>query len=201
MGTSPLKIGITGGIGSGKTLVSKVFALLGVPVYDADSRAKWIANFHPDVKKEIIEAFGEESYLDAKLNTRFLAGIVFKDKGKTEKLNSIIHPRVGEDFSNWVAKHSNYPYLLKEAALMYESDSYKSLDKIIVVSAPMDIRIKRVVLRDPQRTEAEVKDIIDKQLPENEKLGRADFIVYNDEKQLLIPQVVELDKVFKKVLN
>jgi dephospho-CoA kinase len=196
MANKPLKIGITGGIGSGKTLVSKIFSLLGIPVYDADTRAKWISNFHPEVKKEIIELFGAEAYLHDKLNTRYIAGIVFKDKTKTEELNHIVHPRVGEDFLNWVEQHKEFPYILKEAALMFESDSYKSLDKIIVVSAPLDLRIKRVLSRDPQRTEAEVRGIIDKQIPEKEKINRADFVVMNDDQQMVIPQVVELHKKF-----
>ncbi len=194
-----LKIGITGGIGSGKTLVSKIFNVLGAPVYDADTRAKWISNFHPDVKKEIIDFFGKESYVDGKFNTRYIAGIVFNDKIKTEKLNSIIHPRVGEDFLNWVEHHKNFPYLIKEAALLYESDSYKLLDKIIVVSAPLDIRIKRVLSRDKQRTEAEVKGIIDKQLPEAEKIKRADFVVMNDDQTMVLPQIVALDKQLKNL--
>ncbi|HVD98578.1 MAG TPA: dephospho-CoA kinase [Cytophagaceae bacterium] len=197
MKNNPLKIGITGGIGSGKTVVSKIFSVLSVPVYDADTRAKWISNFHPEVKKEITALFGPEAYQDGKFNTRYIASIVFKEKEKTAQLNAIVHPRVGEDFEQWAAQHNNFPYLLKEAALMYESDSYKQMDKIIVVSAPLELRIKRILARDPQRTEAEVRGIIDKQMPEAEKLKRADFIIYNDDQQLLIPQVVALDKQFK----
>ena len=198
MATKPLKIGITGGIGSGKTLVSKIFSVLGVPVYDADSRAKWISNFHPNVKEEIIALFGTEAYLDNKLNTRYIAPIVFNDKSKTEKLNAIVHPRVGEDFNNWVESHKHFPYLLKEAALMFESDSFKQLDKIIVVSAPLELRIRRILARDPQRTEAEIRGIMDKQMPEEEKLKRADFVIFNNDQQLIIPQVVELDRQFRK---
>jgi dephospho-CoA kinase len=195
-----LKIGITGGIGTGKTLVSKIFGVLGIPVYDADSRAKWISNFHPEVKKELISLFGEEAYREGKFNSRFIVGEIIKDKAKTEKLNAIVHPRVGEDFADWVEKNKDFPYLLKEAALMYESDSYKTLDKIVVVSAPLELRIKRVLARDTQRTEVEVRGIMDKQMSEDEKLKRADFIIYNDDQQLVIPQVVELDKKFRRTL-
>ncbi len=195
-----IKIGITGGIGTGKTLVSKIFSVLGIPVYDADSRAKWISNFHPEVKKELTALFGAEAYQEGKFNSRFIVGEIIKDKTKTEKLNAIVHPRVGEDFANWAEEHKSFPYLLKEAALMYESDSYKALDKIIVVSAPLDIRIKRILSRDPQRTEVEVRSIMDKQMPEEEKLKKADFIIYNDDQQLVIPQVVELDKRFRNHL-
>lgn len=199
MNSKPLRVGITGGIGSGKTLVSKIFSVLGVPVYDADSRAKWISNFHPRVKEEIIALFGKEAYLEGKLNTRYIASIVFKDKSKTEKLNAIVHPRVGEDFENWAEAHKQVPYLLKEAALMFESDSYKQLDKIIVVSAPLDLRIKRILARDPQRTEAEIRGIMDKQLSEEEKIRRADYVIYNNDQQMIIPQVLEQDRKFRKM--
>lgn len=198
MGTKPLKIGITGGIGSGKTMVSKIFSVLGIPVYDADTRAKWISNFHPEVKKEIVALFGEQAYVDNKLNNRYIASIVFNDKSKTEQLNAIVHPKVGEDFEDWVKKNAQAPYILKEAALMFESNSYKLLDKVIVVSAPLELRIQRILARDPQRTEAEIRGIMDKQLPEEEKLKRADYIIQNDDDSLIIPQVVELDKQFRK---
>ena len=197
MATKPLKIGITGGIGSGKTMVSKIFSVLGIPVYDADTRAKWISNYHPQVKKEIQQLFGEQAYTDNKLNNRYIASIVFNDKNKTGQLNAIVHPRVGEDFENWVKENANAPYLLKEAALMFESDSYKLLDKVIVVSAPLELRIQRILTRDPQRTEAEIRGIMDKQLPEEEKQKRADYIIHNDDNNLIIPQVVELDKKFR----
>jgi dephospho-CoA kinase len=192
-----LKIGITGGIGSGKTLVSRIFSVLGIPVYDADSRAKWISNFHPEVKKDLIAIFGNEAYVDNKFNSRHIVSQIINDKTKTEKLNSIIHPRVGEDFLNWTIQQQNAPYVLKEAALMYESDSYKSLDKIIVVTAPLELRIKRILIRDPQRTEAEIRSIMGKQLSEEEKIKRADFLIYNDDQQMVIPQVVELNKLFR----
>ena len=198
MTNNVLKVGITGGIGAGKTLVSKIFSLLGIPVYDADTRAKWISNFHPEVKKEIIDFFGEDSYKDNQFNSRFIVSKIINDKTKTEKLNSIIHPRVGTDFIEWTEQHKAFPYVLKEAALMFESDSYKSLDKIIVVTAPLTLKIKRILTRDPQRTEAEILGIMDKQMSEEEKLKRADFILYNDDKQMVIPQVVALDKMFRK---
>ena len=194
-----LKVGITGGIGSGKTLVSKIFTILGIPVYDADSRAKWISNFHPEVKKEIIALFGEGAYSGNQFDSRYIVSQIINDKSKTEKLNHIVHPRVGKDFEDWVEQHQEFPYLLKEAALMYESDSYKMLDKIIVVTAPLETRIKRILARDPQRTEAEIRGIMDKQMPEEEKLNRADFIIHNDDQQMVIPQVEALDSLFRKL--
>ncbi len=199
MPNKPLKIGITGGIGSGKSLVTKIFSLVGIPVYDADTRAKSILSFHPDVKKEIIHFLGEEAYIGGELNRRYIAEKVFNDKRKIEKINAIVHPRVGEDFNDWAKQHSHYPYLLKEAALLYESGSYMQLDKIIVVFAPLEMRLKRVLARDTQRTEQEVKAIMDKQITDEEKIKKADFVIYNDETKLVIPQVMALDNQIRSL--
>lgn len=188
----PLQVGITGGIGSGKSIVCNIFRILGIPVYDADKRAKWLANNHPEVKKLIISYFGEEAFLKGSLNRQFLAGEVFSNAEKLEKLNSFIHPKVAEDYKNWVNEHKEYPYLLKEAALLFESDSYKKLHKIITVFAPEKVRINRILVRDPQRTTEEIQNIINKQLPEKEKLEKADFIIKNDERTLVTKQVLEI---------
>jgi dephospho-CoA kinase len=192
MSNKCLHIGITGGIGSGKTLVTQIFSILGVSVYNADERARWISDQHPEVRKEIIAAFGEDAYKDGVFNRRYIAGIVFQDAAKTALLNAIVHPRVGADFESWAHKHADRLYVLKEAALMYESGSYKQLDKVIVVTAPLELRIRRVQLRDPHRTRAEILGIIDKQLPEEERIKRADFLLHNDEQHLLIPAVLAI---------
>jgi len=192
-----LQIGITGGIGSGKSLVSTIFSALGIPVYDADLRAKWVMNIHPVLKTDIITAFGHSAFTTAnELNRQYLAKQVFNNSDKVALLNSLVHPRVAEDYTAWVEAHVNYPYLLKEAALLYEAGSYQLLDKIIVVFAPIEIRIQRIQKRDPQRTIEEIQAIMAKQLPEEEKLQRADFIVYNDESRLLIPQILNLHQQF-----
>ncbi len=189
-----LKIGITGGIGSGKTIVCRVFALLGIPVYDSDYRAKWVMQHHPVLRQELISAFGAEIYnSDQQLDRAYLASLVFNNPEHLAVLNRLVHPRVKDDFTDWcAAAEQQSPYILKEAALMFESNAYKQVQKVITVSAPLEVRIKRVVQRDPHRKPTEVQAIIDKQLSEAERQSRADYIIYNDDQQLVIPQVVEL---------
>lgn len=192
----PLQIGITGGIGSGKSLVCRIFNLLGVPVYDADSRAKSVMTTDGILVSQIKKEFGVLSYrADGAVNREYLADHVFNDTEKLKTLNSLVHPRVGEDFKRWVEEQSS-AYILKEAALLFEAGSNTALDKIIVVSAPENLRISRVLNRDKHRTEKQIKDIIHNQLEEKEKLKRADYIITNDECQLLIPQVLKLHAQF-----
>jgi dephospho-CoA kinase len=195
MKTEILKIGITGGIGSGKTMITRIFSLLGVPVYNADERAKYILHHDEEVCRQVREHFGEQSYIGGKLNTSFLSAEVFNNEAKLQMLNSFVHPRVGIDFEQWLHEQSS-AYILKEAALLYEAGSYKNLDKIIAVFSPEELRIKRVLARDPQRTESAVRAIIQKQMPDEEKVKMADHVIYNDNKQLLIPQVISLHEQF-----
>ena len=191
-----MQIGITGGIGSGKTLVCHIFTVLGVPVYDADSRAKTLMTTDGILVSQIKKEFGVLSFRsDGSLDRQYLAKHVFNNPEKLKILNSLVHPRVGEDYMRWMTEqHSGY--VLKEAALLFEAKSNQALDKIIVVSAPEDLRIKRVLLRDKHRTEQQVRDIIRNQLEEDKKLKLADYIIQNDEQTPLIPQVVELHKKF-----
>jgi dephospho-CoA kinase len=198
MSDRPLRIGITGGIGSGKTMVSKIFSLLEVPVYNADERAKFILNNDKEVIAKVKDAFGEEAFQNNTLNSAFLAKVVFNNEEKLNKLNSFVHPKVAIDFNSWCTHFSKCSYLLKEAALLYEAGSYKDLDKIIVVSSPVELRIKRVLQRDPQRTEASVKAIMVKQWTEEEKAKRGDHIILNDDKNMVIPQVIKLHHIFSK---
>lgn len=192
----PLQIGITGGIGSGKSTVSRIFSALGVPVYDADSRAKSIMTTDGILVSQIKKEFGVLSFdTNGKLNRSYLAEHVFNDPEKLKLLNKLVHPRVGEDYTRWVQKQRS-AYVLKEAALLFEAKSNTALDKIIVVSAPEDMRINRVLQRDKHRTKQHVKNIILNQLSEEEKLKRADYIVVNDERKPVIPQVLELHKQF-----
>lgn len=191
-----LQIGITGGIGSGKSLVCRIFNLLGVPVYDADSRAKSLMTTDGILVSQIKKEFGTLSFrADGSVNREYLAEHVFSDPEKLKKLNQLVHPRVGEDYAQWV-KEQRSVYVLKEAALLFEAKSNTALDKIIVVSAPEALRIKRVLLRDKHRTEEQVKDIIRNQLMEEEKLKLADYIIINDETKALIPQVLQLHQQF-----
>jgi dephospho-CoA kinase len=191
-----LQIGITGGIGSGKSLVSKIFSALGIPIYDADSHAKELMTTDGILISQIKKEFGDLSYEDGSLNRAYLANHVFHDEQKLEKLNSLVHPRVALHYQNWFLKNSDKPYVLKEAALLFETGSYKLLDKIIVVTAPEELRIQRVIVRDPHRTVEQIKAIVGKQMPEHKKQELADYLVVNDETQLLIPQILHLHRVF-----
>jgi dephospho-CoA kinase len=196
--SKPLQVGITGGIGSGKSLVSKIFFHLGIPVYDADSHAKKLMTTDGILVSQIKKEFGDLSYQpDGALNRVYLADHVFNSEEKLALLNSLVHPRVGVDYASWVEGHADrYPYVMKEAALLFEAGSNKALDRIIVVSAPEELRIKRVLHRDAHRTVEQIKAIVEKQMPESEKLKRADHIVVNDETRLVIPQVLALHRNF-----
>ncbi|MCS4433970.1 dephospho-CoA kinase [Aquiflexum gelatinilyticum] len=188
----PILVGITGGIGSGKSTVARIFSILGIPVYYADDRAKWLMANDEALKEQIKDNFGQESYSEAGvLNRAFLASQVFSDEEKVKIINGLVHPAVKADFENW-ANAQTAPYVLKEAALLFETGSYKDLDKVINVSSPIRIRISRVLMRDPHRNEKQVNDIIDKQLPDEEKNKLADFVIKNTDNKLLIPQVMEI---------
>lgn len=174
-----------------------MFNCLGVPSYDADSRAKRLMTTDGILVEAIRKEFGSLSYhTDGSLNRAFIRSIVFDDEKKLQTLNSLVHPRVAVDYNHWVESYHQQPYVIREAALLFESGSAKLQDKVIVVSAPESLRIARVLRRDPQRTDKEVKNIIKSQMSENEKIARADFIIVNDETQLVIPQVLTLHQKF-----
>lgn len=195
-----LQIGITGGIGSGKSLICKIFSQLGVPVYDADSHAKALMTTDGILVSQIKKEFGDLSYHpDGSLNREWLATHVFSNEVELQKLNGLVHPRVAVDYSNWVEMQADTPYVLKEAALLYESGSYRLLDKIIVVSAPEELRQARVLKRDPHRTVEQFREIVEKQLPEDEKVSRADYIITNDDVTPVVPQVLKLHEEFNKL--
>ncbi len=185
-----LKIGITGGIGSGKTTVAKVFETLGIPVYYADDEAKRIMNEDEELKKKIITNFGKESYENDKLNRAYLASIVFNDRYKLDLLNSIVHPATIKDAEQWM-QNKNTAYALKEAALLFESGAAENLDYVIGVTAPQHLRIKRVMERDGI-TRDEVLKRINRQIEEDIKIKLCDFVIVNDEQQLVIPHVIQL---------
>lgn len=197
-----LKIGITGGIGSGKSIVGRLFRVLGVPLYDSDSRAKWVMAHDPQLRQELTAAFGPETFdAQGRLDRTYLARVAFPDPVQLARLNALVHPHVGRDFAEWAAARQagGHAYVLKEAALLYESGAYQQLDRIITVFAPQPLRQARVLRRDPHRTAHDVLTIIGKQLSEEEKLARADYVVRNDDEHLLIPQVVQLDAELKKL--
>lgn len=196
--SQPFLLGITGGIGSGKSVVCKILNTLQIPTYDADSRAKELMATSESLKQQIISTFGSDSYSEGQLNRAFLAQKVFNDPVELKKLNALVHPAVGQDFALWVKQNQGYPIVGKEAALLFETGSYKQLHKTILVTAPEALRIERVLQRDPQRDEKQVKAIIEKQWPEAKKKALADKILYNDEQQLLIPQVLAIVEQIKE---
>ena len=193
-------MGVTGGIGSGKSLVCQIFQHLGVPVYDADSRAKELMVTDSILVGQIKKEFGTQSYSsDGRIDRTTLAQTVFADPVKLEKLNRMVHPRVLEDYNHWLEQHVDKPYVIKEAALIFEAGSWKGLDKVIVVSAPEALRMKRVLSRDAHRTANDIQNIFRNQMPEEEKLKRADFVITNDESRLVIPQVLQLHEQFVRM--
>lgn len=187
-----LQVGITGGIGSGKSTVAKIFAALGVPVFDADAAAKQIMETDSHVKQQIVHVFGEKAYTNNALNRKHLAAIVFTDNYYLEKLNSIVHPAAIQAADNW-AKTQNAPYVLKEAALIFEAGSGKNLDYIIGVYAPVALRIKRVMEREGVLREA-VLQRMSKQINQQLKMKLCNFIIRNNEQEMVIPQVLSLHK-------
>lgn len=193
----PIQIGITGGIGSGKSLICRIFHVLGVPVYDADSRAKKLMTTDGILIDQIKKEFGTLSYDEkGELNRELLGKTVFNQPDKLARLNALVHPRVAWDYKRWISEQSEARYCLKEAALLFEAGSYQLLDKIIVVAASDELRIKRVLQRDPHRNKEEVERIISNQMPQEEKIKRADYVIKNDESELVVPQVVKLHEWF-----
>ena len=189
-----LKIGLTGGMGSGKTTVSKIFSALGIPVFYADDVAKTVMSEDADLKQNIIQLFGEDAYSNNSLNRKYIAGIVFNDKYKLEQLNALVHPLTIAAADKWMQAQTT-PYILKEAALMFESPAAANLDYIIGVYAPQHLRLHRVMQRDGASRE-EVLARMNNQLDETIKMKLCDFVIVNDEQQAVLPQVLALHKKF-----
>lgn len=194
-----LKIGITGGIGSGKSTVAKVFEIQGIPVFYADAEAKSLMHTDELLIKDIKETFGNEAYINNELNRKYIADVVFSDEKELVKLNSLVHPAVFRAFDVWVAQQQA-PYVLKEAALLFESNSYKLCDQTILVIAPEKLKIRRVIDRD-SITEDQVKARINKQFSEEQGRKLADHMIINDEQHLLIPQVLQLHEHFLSLVR
>lgn len=186
-----LKAGITGGIGSGKSTVAKVFTLLGVPVYSADEAARLLLEQDERILKGLNSLFGNDVFSNEKPDRKKIAAQVFNDKSKLEKLNALVHPIVREHFLNWLDKHKTYPYILKEAAILFESGSYKELDRIITVVAPIETRLERVIRRDSSSHD-EVKRRIENQMSDDEKVKRSQYVIHNGYDDLVIPQVLKI---------
>ena len=185
-----LKAGLTGGIGSGKSTVARIFGLLDIPVYDADTAAKTIMNEDEALKASIISHFGEDTYTGGALNRSYLASVVFKDEKKLALLNALVHPAVIHAAGQWMQRQ-NAPYVVKEAALIFESGSQEELDLVIGVYAPKPLRIQRTMERDKISREAVLKRM-NTQVNEELKMRLCDFVLHNNEQRLLIPQVIAL---------
>lgn len=191
-----LKIGITGGIGSGKTTVCKFFELQRIPVFYADQQAKSIMHTDELLVDQISREFGADIYFsNGELNRSKLGALVFNDEEKLKKLNSIVHPAVFRAFDNWLNQQKNAPYVLKEAALLFESGSYKDCDFNLLITSPHNLKMSRIMQRDSV-SEGEVLKRMNKQLSDAEKAPLSDFTINNDEKQLLIPQMLDLHNHF-----
>jgi len=192
------KIGVTGSIGSGKSLVCSIFKQLGAPIYNADERAKLLMITHTEIISTVKTLFGNESYFkDGSLNRAHISAIAFNNKTLLTELNKTVHPIVFADFDNWILeqKKLGVPYIIKEAALMFETDSYKGLEKFIVVTAPLQLRIERTMHRD-NITQEQVQARMNNQFTQEEKLAKATFEIINDDKHSLIEQVVKLHQQF-----
>lgn len=191
-----ITVGLTGGIGSGKTTVAKAFQALGIPIYIADDEAKLLMNTSKVIKRKLIALFGESAYKNNKLNRPYLAKIIFNDKSLLEQMNAIVHPKVGKHFEKWKKKQSA-PYVIKEAAILFENGSYKNYDYIVTVTAPEKVRIERVIKRDNSNVE-KIKAIIDNQWKDELKIRLSDFVIENTN---IENTKLEVLKTHKKLLE
>lgn len=186
-----IRVGLTGGIGSGKSLICTIFEKLGVPVYYADAEARRLMSKDPVLKNGIMDLFGEEVYRGGDLDRNYLAGLVFGDAENLAALNALVHPAVREDFKSWAEEQKEYPYVVEEAAVLFESGAHRELDSTVLVTAPAEVRISRVMERDGIDRESVLKRMRH-QWREEEQLKLADHVIINDGQQMLLPQVIEL---------
>jgi dephospho-CoA kinase len=191
-------IGLTGGIGSGKSVVAKIFTTLGIPVFNADEAAKHIMQTSPEMKAKLIEQFGSSIYDASGLQKEKLAAIVFNDPYQLQLLNAIVHPVTIQAAKDWAAKQTS-PYVIKEAALIFESAAADGLFKVIGVTAPLSLRIQRVMQRDGVSKE-QVEARMQHQISDTIKMRLCDYVIENNNQQMLIPQVLELDKAIRATL-
>ena len=188
-----LIVGLTGGIGSGKTTVARFFEALGIPIYFADDRAKALMVNSPELKESIVSLLGVTAYTeDGRLNRAYIASQVFNDKALLEELNGLVHPAVGKDFKQWASQQDS-PYVIKEAAILFENGNYKAADKNILVTAPIEMRIERVMNRDGARKE-DIEARMQHQWPDSEKIPLADYIIENIDLEQTRLQVNSLHK-------
>jgi dephospho-CoA kinase len=189
-----IKIGLTGGIGSGKSVVSHLLKTMGIPVYIADDESKRITSTDAFIKQQLINLLGDEVYINGVLNKNLLAAYIFSDAEHAKIVNEIIHPRVKEDFVKWVAKNTKHPVVAIESAILIEAGFTDEVDIVAMVYAPMDLRLQRLALRDSSSSKEQILKRIQSQMDDEKKKALADFVIVNDEQIPVIPQVVELVK-------
>lgn len=186
-----IQVGITGGIGSGKSTISEIFSLCGVPVYIADKESKKLTNSSPIIREKLIKNFGDTIYVNGVLNKSLLASYIFGNKNNLELVNSIIHPEVEKDYLNWVVNNKKYNIVAKEAAILFESGFQKFVDKVIMVYTPLEMRIERTMKRDGISRE-KVLERINNQMSDEKKIKLSDFVIVNDGTESLIGQVISI---------
>lgn len=189
-------VGLTGGIGSGKTTVAKEFSKLGVPIYIADDEAKKLMNNSKTIQRELVALFGEEAYKDQELNRPYLAKLIFNNEALLQKMNDIVHPKVADHFKNWLKKQ-DAPYIIKEVAILFENGSYKQCDYVITVTAAIETRKERLLKRDVT-TVAKIEAIMNNQWPDQKKIERSQFVIYND---ILEDTIVQVQKTHNSILE
>jgi dephospho-CoA kinase len=191
-------VGVTGGIGSGKSIVCNVFRNLNIPVYQADTEARRLMGESPFIRSGLLEYFGAAVFRKEELNREFLAGKIFSDTDARNYVNSLVHPAVREDFARWVRSQAGVPYVLEEAALLLESGAWEELDYIVLVEAGVETRITRIIKRDGL-SRADVLARMGSQMEPEKRREYADFIIRNDENEMVIPQVLKLDKIIREL--
>ena len=185
-------IGLTGGIGSGKSTVSRLFEIMGIPVYIADTESKRLAESSPVIREKLSKKFGKDLFEGGKLNKTLLASLIFENEENRLFVNSVIHPEVLIDFDQWKSQQTNSPAVIIETAILFEIGLHKTVDISVTVAAPEELRIRRVELRDGLSRESIISRIRS-QFPEEEKIRRSDYVIYNDDRQALIPQIEKLE--------
>ena len=189
-----IKIGLTGGIGCGKSVVSRLMGIMGVPVYNADNEAKRITSGNNEIRQQLIHLLGEDVFVNGELNKALLATYLFSDPEHAKIVNGIIHPKVKDDFISWASKHNDCPVIAIESAILIEAGFSDAVDKIVMVYAPLELRLERLVLRDSTSSKEQILKRIQSQMDDEEKRSLAHFVVVNDEEMPVIPQIIELMK-------
>ena len=189
------RIGLTGNIGSGKTTVASCFEILGIAVFNADKQAKLLMNKDVNLKQSLIAEFGKEVYLDNELNRKYLSKLAFNDDLVLKRLNALVHPVVQEAFEKWSIQQSG-AYVIKEAAILFESNTYQSLDATICISCPEEIRLKRILKRD-DLSEKDLRQRMSHQWAEEKKISLSDYVITNDDSSLVMPQILSVHSALK----